>query len=123
LVEEAFPDASRLLVVQEQLATHAPSSLYAPFRPEEAHRIRQRLAFPSTPGPGSWRTRAESALGIFARGGLSRPLEGQVDRCTRTAAWEAERNTARRPIHWHFTTSAAREKLSRLSPDVKSQLD
>jgi hypothetical protein len=122
-VDEAFPDAPRIRLVQDHLSTHDPSSLYATFPPEEAHRIRQRLEFHYTPVHGSWLNMAEIEIGIFERGCLSRPLEGLVDLCQRARGWEAERNAARRTIHWQFTAPDARKKLARLYPDVKSELD
>jgi hypothetical protein len=123
LVDEAFPDAPRIQIVQDHLSTHDPSSLYATFPPEEAHRIRQRLEFHYTPVHGSWLNMAEIEIGIFERGCLSRPLEGLVDLCQRAAGWEAERNAQRRTIQWQFTTPDARTKLARLYPIVKTQLD
>src|SRR5262245_25359918 len=123
LVDEAFPDVPRIRMGQDHLSTHDPSSLYATFPPEEAHRIRQRLAFHYTPVHGSWLNMAEIEIGIFERGCLSRPLEGLVDLRQRAAAWEAERHAQRRTIHWQFTTPDARQKLARLYPTVKSQLD
>ncbi len=123
LVDEAFPDARRIRVVQDHLSTHDPASLYATFPPEEAHRIRQRLEVPYTPVHGSWLNMAEIEIGICERGCLSRPLEGMVDLRQRAAGWETDRNTQRRTIHWQFTTPDARTKLSRLYPTLKSQLD
>jgi hypothetical protein len=123
LVDEAFPDAPRIRVVQDHLSTHEPSSLYATFSPAEAQRIRQRLEFHYPPVHGSWLNMAEIEIGSFARGCLSRPLEGLVDLRQRAATWEAERNAQRRTIHWQFTTPDARQKLARLYPNVKSQLD
>ena len=66
---------------------------------------------------------AEIEIGIFERGCLSRPLEGLVDLRQRAAAWEAERNAARRTIQWQFTTPDARRKLHRLYPTIKSEVD
>jgi hypothetical protein len=123
LVDEAFPDALRIRLVQDHRSTHDLASLYATFPPEEARRIRQRLEFHYTPVHGSWLTMAEIEMGIFERGCLSRPLEGLVDRRQRATGWEAERNAARRTIHWQFTTPDARRKLSRLYPTLKSELD
>ena len=123
LVDEAFPDVPRIRIVQDHLCTHDPSSLDATFPPEEAHRIRQRLEFHYTPVQGSWLNMAEIEIGIFARGCLSRPLDGLVDLRQRAAGGIAERNAARRPIPWQFTTPDARRKLSRLYPSVKTSLD
>lgn len=123
LVDEAFPEASRIRLVQDHLATHDPASLYATCPPAEAHRIRQRLEFQYTPVHGSWLNMAEIEIGIFERGCLSRPLEGLVDLRQRAAAWEAERNAGPCSIHWQFTTPDARRKLSRLYPLITSELD
>jgi DDE superfamily endonuclease len=123
LVDEAFPDAPRIRIVQDHLSTHDPASLSATFPPEEAHRIPQRLEFHYPPVHGSWLNMAEMEIGIFERGCLSRPLEGLVDLCQRAAAWEAERNAARRTIQWQFTTPDARRKLHRLYPTLKCEVD
>src|SRR5258708_3328740 len=90
LVDEAFPEAPRIRLVQDHLSTHDPSSLYATFPPEEAHRIRRRLEFPYTPVHGSWLNMAEIEIGIFERGCLSQPLEGLVDLRQRAAGRDAQ---------------------------------
>jgi len=123
LVAEAFPDARRIRLVQDHRSTHDLSSRYATFPPEEARRVRQRWEFHDPPVHGSWLNMAEMEIGIFERGCLSRPLEGRVDLRRRAAGWEAERNAARRTIHWQFTTPDARRQLNRLYPTIKSELD
>jgi len=34
--------------------------------------------------------------------------------------WESERNAARKPVNWQFTTDDARIKLKRLYPQIKA---
>src|SRR5262249_33808421 len=98
-------------------------SLYATFPPEEARRIRRRLEFHYTPVHGSWLNMAEIEIAIVERGCLSRPVEGLLDLRQRVAALEAERNAARRAIRWQVTTPAAGQKLKRLYPTLKTELD
>jgi len=43
LVDELFPDAEVVVVVEDNLNTHTPASLYEAFEPEEAKRILNRL--------------------------------------------------------------------------------
>ena len=43
-----------ITVVQDNLNTHTPASLYKAFKPEEARRIMNRLDFCYTPKHGSW---------------------------------------------------------------------
>jgi DDE superfamily endonuclease len=54
LVDERYPDAQWVTVVQDQLNTHAPSALSATFEPQEAKRILDKLEFHYTPVHGSW---------------------------------------------------------------------
>lgn len=49
LVDIYYPDALLITVVQDNLNTHSPSSLYKAFEPAEARRILNRLEFMSYP--------------------------------------------------------------------------
>lgn len=123
LVEERYPDAECICLVQDNLNTHTAGALYETFAPKRARHILSRLEFHYTPKHGSWLNQAEIEISIFERGCLSRPLEGLVELRQRAAGWEAERNAQRRTIHWQFTTPDARKKLARLYSTVKSELD
>lgn len=54
LVDERYPQADKIGVIQDQLNTHAKASLYKAFEPEEAKRILDKLEFHYTPKHGSW---------------------------------------------------------------------
>ena len=54
LVDEAYPDATVIRLVLDNLNTHKPGSLYEAFAPSEARRIAKRLEFHHTPNHGSW---------------------------------------------------------------------
>ncbi len=47
LADEDFPTAERIVLVQDNLNTHNPASLYEAFAPSEAARIRARFEFAS----------------------------------------------------------------------------
>jgi DDE superfamily endonuclease len=123
LVEEAYPEVAIIRVVQDNLSTHNPSSLYATFPPEQARSIRRRLEFHPTPTHGSWLNMAEIEIGIVQRGCLSRPVGNLPTLARRVRALETERNRERRTISWQFTTTDARQKLERLYPPLKTELD
>ena len=65
LVDELFPDAERIRVVQDNLNTHTPAALYEVFAPAEAKRILDRLEFHYTPKHGSWLNMAEIELSVL----------------------------------------------------------
>ena len=54
LVDEYYPEAWVITIVQDNLNTHTPASLYKAFKPAEARRIMNRLEFCYTPKHGSW---------------------------------------------------------------------
>jgi hypothetical protein len=123
LVDEVYPHAEYIRLVQDNLNTHTPASLYETFPPAEARRILQRIEFHYTPKHGSWLNMAEIEISIFARGCLSRRVESMPVLRQRIATLEAERNAQRCTISWRFTSQDARVKLHDLYPTLKNKLD
>jgi DDE superfamily endonuclease len=119
LVEERYPDADCICVVQDNLNTHTAGALYETFPPHQARRILASLEFHSTPKHGSWLNQAEIEISIFERGCLSRPVADKPTLEQRVRALEAERNARRATIEWQFTARQARVKLNQLYPIVQ----
>ena len=53
LADEHFPQAERIVLVQDNLNHHSPDALYEAFPPAEAARIKARFEFHFTPKHGS----------------------------------------------------------------------
>lgn len=123
LVEERYPTVERIRLVVDNLNTHVPAALYEAFPPQQARAILRRLEFHYTPKHGSWLNMAEIEISVFERGCLSRPVGDLPTLRQRVGALEAERNAARRTIHWQFTSQQARLKLARLYPIHETKLD
>src|SRR5262249_47940646 len=121
LVDEAYPQAEYIRLVQDNLNTHTPAAFYETFPPAEARRILQRIEFHYTPKHGSWLNMAEIEIAILERKALSRRLEDEAVLRRQVTAVETERNEQRRGIAWQFTSCDARRKLERLDP-VKEPL-
>ncbi len=119
LVDVHFPEAERIVVVQDNLNTHTPAALYATFTPEEAKRIWDKLEFHYTPKHGSWLNMAEIELSVLSRQCLDRRIPDQATLISEVAAWEAERNAAEATVQWRFTTADARIKLKHLYPVIE----
>ncbi len=119
LVDIYYPDAWLITVVQDQLNTHRPASLYKAFEPAEARRILERLEFCYTPKHGSWLNMAEIELSILSRQCLDRRIPDFDTLQKEVAAWEAKRNQKQTWIDWRFTTADARIKLHRLYPSIE----
>src|SRR5437867_2933038 len=74
LVEVCYPDAEVIVLVQDNLNTHTPASLYEAFPPAEAKRLADKLELHYTPKHGSWLNMAEIELGVLATQCLDRRL-------------------------------------------------
>ena len=116
LVDVHFPDAEKIVVVMDNLSTHAPAALYAAFAPQEAKRIWDRLEVHYTPKHGSWLNMAEIELSVLSRQCLNRRIPDQDALIGETTAWEARRNASGATVEWRFTTADARIKLKKLYP-------
>lgn len=116
LADDHFPHAERIVLVQDNLNTHSPASLYEAFSPAEAARIKARFEFHFTPKHGSWMNIAEIELSALARGCLDRRIPDRATLAAELRAWQTHRNNATTPIHWQFTTADARIKLIKLYP-------
>ena len=116
--DEMYPDAEKVVLVQDNLNTHSPASLYEAFEPAEAKRLTDRFEIHYTPKHGSWLDMAEIELSIMGRQCLSRRMDNVDDLKRETAAWKAARNAAGTKVNWQFTTADARIKLRRLYPSI-----
>ena len=117
--DEMYAAAEVIVLVQDNLNTHSPASLYETFEPAEAKRIADRFELHYTPKHGSWLDMAEIELGILGRQCLSRRIENIEHLRRESKAWEAQRDTAHTKVNWRFTTRDARIKLKRLYPLVE----
>lgn len=120
LVDEDYAQADKLIVIQDNLNTHSPASLYKAFEPQEAQRILSRLEFCHTPKHGSWLNMAEIELSILSRQSLDRRIGDLETLKSEVTAWQDNRNHEETWIDWRFTTADARVKLHRLYPSVNN---
>ena len=119
LCDGHFAGAEKIVLVQDNLNTHSPASLYEAFAPAEAARIRARFEFHFTPKHGSWLNIAEIELSALARGCLARRIPDRPTLACELRAWERARNLSTRSIRWQFTTATARTKLRKLYPSFE----
>jgi DDE superfamily endonuclease len=119
LVDVYYPQAIKILMVQDNLNTHDGASLYEAFPPAEARRLLDKIEFHYTPKHGSWVNMAETEIGIMNGQCLDRRMDSPEWIAREVAAWEKKRNDEEIRIHWTFTLAAARRKLQKLYPSIK----
>jgi hypothetical protein len=116
LCDELYPAARKIVLVQDNLNTHTPASLYEAFTPEEASRLKARIEWHYTPKHGSWLNMAEIEIGVLLRQCLNRRISSKTEMAAQSEAWATQRNRHQCGTDWRFSTQDARIKLKRLYP-------
>src|SRR6202047_758678 len=119
LSDRHFPDAAKIVLVQDNLNIHKPASLYEAFPAPEARRLVERFEWHYTPKHGSWLDMAESELGVLASQCLDRRIADKQILAHEVTAWQDHRNKHHAKADWQFTTTNARVKLKRLYPQFE----
>jgi len=121
LVDEHFPEATKITVVMDNLNTHRLSTLYEAFEPAEARRLIDKLEVVHTPKHGSWLNMAECELSVLEKQALGERVESEATLREQIAVWNEDRNHRCKGIDWQFTTADARIKLKRLYPKTRTE--
>src|SRR5271165_4499977 len=114
--DDHFSDAEKIVLVQDNLNTHGPASLYEAFPPAEARRLVERFEWHHSPKHGSWLNMAESELAVLSSQCLDRRIPDKQTITDEVAAWVRDRNKTHAVAEWHFSTNDARIKLKSLYP-------
>src|SRR6202451_488989 len=111
LSDKHFPHTRKIKLVQDNLNTHKPASLYQAFPAAEARRLVERFEWHYTPKHGSWLNMAESELSVLSSQCLDRRIADKQTLTEEVAAWEQHRNANHSKANWQFSTQNARIKL------------
>jgi hypothetical protein len=120
LVDEQYPEVDVIVLVMDNLNTHAIASLYTTFPAAEAKRIADRLEIHHTPKHGSWLNMAEIEASVLRRQCLDgRRIADRETLAKELRAWAQRRNDQHATVEWRFTMADARIKLKRLYPSIQ----
>jgi len=111
-----FAEAEKIVLMQDNLNTHIPASLYEAFTASEARRLVERFEWHCTPKHGSWLNMAESELAILSSQCLDRRIPDRRNLERQVAAWLRDRNIYNVKADWRFTAADARIKLKEPLP-------
>jgi transposase len=120
VVEDLYPTAKKVTLIQDNLSAQKKSALYELFEPERARAILNKLEFVFTPKHGSWLNVAECELSVLTRQGLKERVASKEEVLRQVTAWYETRNEKTTKVDWQFTTKDARIKLKRLYPSIKT---
>lgn len=115
-VARQFKDAEKIVIVQDNLATHSANSFYKHLPKSKAFELMQRFDMQYTPAKSSWLNMAEIELSVLSRQCLSRRIGSMAELEREVRAWVKERNVACVKVVWQFGIGNAREKFARHYP-------
>jgi hypothetical protein len=113
LAEKHYPDAEKIILIQDNLNTHSPGSFYEIFKPEEAFALAERFDMHYTPKKASWLNMVEIELSILSKQCLDRRIGDMNTLDSEMTAWTKQRNDQRATVKWRFTKNDARVKLQK----------
>jgi hypothetical protein len=117
---EQYPEAEKIILVQDNLNTHTPGSFYEAFPAQEAFALSQRFEMIYTPKKASWLNMAEIEFSALSKQCLDRRIP-QINLLAKEVnAWSHRRNQQQATVNWQFTKNSAREKFHRFYDTVNN---
>lgn len=108
---DAYSQAKRITLVQDNLNTHNPSSFYENLPAGEAFALSERFEMIYTPKHASWLNMVEIEFSVLSKQCLGRRI-GDMEMMSReVGAWVKKRNRDRVKINWQFSKNTARERF------------
>ena len=108
----AYPDATTIHLIMDNLNIHHRKSLIDAFGEEFGGEIWDRFTAHYTPIHGSWLNQAEIEISLLSRQCLGKRRIPNLKTLRREVrAWNREKNRAQAKINWNFTRKAARCKF------------
>jgi hypothetical protein len=120
LSDTQFPNVAQIVLVQDNLNTHKPASLYEALPAAEARRLVEWFEWHHTPKHGSWLDMTESELGVLSSQCLDRRIPDKQTLTEEVATWEDDRNKHHAKTDWQFTAADARIKRKRPYPSLST---
>lgn len=120
LVQQHYPQAAAIEVVQDNLNTHSYGALYENLPCRQAHALKNKINFHFTPKHASWLNMAEIEFSALSKQCLDRKIATMKALEQEALAWMQQRNKQQIKIDWKFNKLEAREKLQRHYKNVNS---
>jgi hypothetical protein len=111
LVDYIYPDAVKIVLIEDNLNTHTKKSLIDTFGKTEGNRLADRIEWHFTPKHASWLDPAEIEIHSLETICLNKRIGTLADMQSEVRAYVKERNEYHCGINWQFTQKKAVEKF------------
>jgi hypothetical protein len=117
-VARQYSKAKKIILIQDNLNTHNPSSFYENMPAKKAFALSQRFEMIYTPKKASWLNMAEIEFSALSKQCLDRRIGDLKVLTEEVSVWTKKRNKDKVKINWQFTKNNAREKFKRFYKDI-----
>jgi transposase len=111
-LSQSYPQAKKIIVVQDNLNTHQTSSFYDQLPADQARALAERFEFHYTPKGASWLNMIEIEFSALSKQCLKRRIPTKDILEQEIKAIIKERNDKSIKINWQFSIQSARTKLN-----------
>ena len=119
-VADHYKDAEKIILIQDNLNTHNPSSFYENMDPSKAFELSERFEMIYTPKKASWLNMAEIEFSALSKQCLDRRIGEMQILKKEVMKWIKRRNRDKIKINWQFTNDKARDKFKRHYSNIKN---
>jgi hypothetical protein len=119
-VGKAYSKAEKIILIQDNLNTHNPSSFYESMEAKEAFALSKRFEMVYTPRKASWLNMVEIEFSALSKQCLDRRIGNLRTLKHEVEAWTKIRNKKKIKINWQFTKNNARKKFTRFYENILS---
>lgn len=113
LVCGIYSQATKIIVVLDNLNTHFAKSFYEILSKDEADQLLERVEFVYTPKHASWLNMAEIEISMLEEECIGRRISSENQLIEETSEWIRQANCQQRTINWTYTKRDAFRKLSK----------
>jgi len=119
LLEDRYKSCEKVVLVCDNLNTHAKGAFYEAFTPAKAREFVRRLEFCYTPKHGSWLNIAENELSSLTRQCIGDRRMGNLQTLQKEIkSWSNDVNSTQRGVDWQMRIDDARCKLKSIYPKI-----
>jgi len=111
LVDHVYPDATKIILVEDNLNTHTRETLIEELGEQEGNRIAAKIERHHTPKHASWLDQAEIEIHSFEQQCLARRIPDFHTMQSEVAACVKKRNNNHCGVNWQFTREKAIRKF------------
>lgn len=112
MMAKQYPEAEKIILIQDKLNTHKIGSFYQHLPAEEAKALADRFEFHYTPKSASWLNMIEIEFSALSKQCLDRRIPDEETLKKEIQAIIQERNEKQIKIQWQFDIKSARSTLN-----------